>query len=207
MMNDELTEGKQLPLMEEFYTLQGEGYHTGKASYLIRLGGCDIGCYFCDTKESWNADMFREDDTDKIIERILSCPAKSVIVTGGEPLLYNLEYLCRKLKEFKIETCLETSGAHKLTGKWDWICLSPKRSNPPVDELYKKANELKIIISEEKDFSWAEQCAEKTNESCQLYLQPEWSRRVAITPIIIDYILKHPKWKISMQLHKYLGIP
>ncbi len=199
--------GNYLPLMEEFYSLQGEGYHTGKAAYFIRLGGCDVGCYWCDSKESWNPDIYPPVSTDKILKNIIVCPAKSVIVTGGEPLLYNLDYLCSQLKRHNIQTFLETSGSYSLSGKWDWICLSPKQSTPPVEELYFMANELKIIITNENDFEWAEENANKVSQSCILFLQPEWSNRKLITPLITDYILKNPKWIISIQTHKFLGIP
>jgi 7-carboxy-7-deazaguanine synthase len=198
---------EKLPLVEEFYTLQGEGFHSGKAAYFIRLGGCDVACSWCDTKHSWNSELFPPVPTDDIIRNIITCPAKAVVVTGGEPLLYNLNYLCSQLKLHGITTFLETSGTNTKTGIWDWICLSPKISSPPIDELYMLADELKIIIAQEEDLEWAELNAKKVNEKCILYLQPEWSKKKLLLPVIFNYILKYPKWKISNQMHKYIGIP
>jgi organic radical activating enzyme len=202
-----LEEGLKLPVMEEFYSLQGEGYHTGEAAYFIRIGGCDVGCYWCDIKESWNAELYPAVYTDEIITRVKANPAKAVIITGGEPLQYNLNYLCDKLQNLGIKTFLETSGSYPISGKWTWICLSPKKNSPPIDENIKYANELKIIIAENDDFDWAEQYAQKVNKSCLLYLQPEWSKRNEIIPKIVEYILHNPKWKISLQSHKYMKIP
>ncbi|MCK5536904.1 MAG: 7-carboxy-7-deazaguanine synthase QueE [Bacteroidales bacterium] len=199
--------GKKLPLVEEFYTLQGEGYHMGKAAYFIRIGGCDIGCRWCDTKISWNANIHPLADVDTLVDKIKGYPAKSVVVTGGEPTTYNLNYLCNKLKNEKIETFLETSGAYALTGEWDWICLSPKKNQPPRDEFFKKANELKVIIFDEDDINWAEENAAKVNSNCKLYLQPEWSMHKEWTPKIIDYVKQNPKWQISIQAHKFMHIP
>ena len=176
--------------MKNFILLQGEGYHTGKAAYFIRIGGCDVCCSWCDTKQSWNPELYPLVKTDKIIGNIISCPAKSVVVTGGEPLLYNLDYLCRELKKNKITTFLETSGSEKLTGEWDWICLSPKKTSPPMEAIYKLADELKVVITDEDDLKWAEENAEKVRKDCYLFLQPEWSRRMQTFPVITDYILK-----------------
>jgi len=203
----ELAEGKVLPLMEEFYSIQGEGFHTGKAAYFVRIGGCDVGCQWCDEKESWNPNLHPAKSTDLIIKNIIDCPAGSVVVTGGEPLMYNLDYFCKNLKEKNIRTFLETSGSHSISGQWDWIALSPKKKYPPLKNIVELANELKVIISEEKDFDWAEHNAKLVSKKCLLYFQPEWSRREKIIPAIIEYVLKNPQWKISMQTHKYLNIP
>jgi organic radical activating enzyme len=202
-----LKEGKVLPLMEEFYTLQGEGFHTGRAAYFARIGGCDVGCRWCDIKESWNAKKYPPVKTDLIIEHALFYPAKAIVVTGGEPLLYNLDYLCEGLRNNGIKTHLETSGSRMLSGNWDWICLSPKKENPPVPGLHEKADELKVIIEDFSDFAWAEENAEMVRAECILYLQPEWSIRNSIVPLIVKYIQSHPKWKISLQSHKYMRIP
>lgn len=199
--------GKFLPLMEEFYSLQGEGYNVGMASYFVRLGGCDIGCYWCDEKQYW--DSARKEDfvsTEMIIEKIINSKVKTVVITGGEPLKFNLDFLCSKLNENGIKTHLETSGANKMSGFWDWICISPKIENKYLLENLKKANELKVIITGEEDFKWAEYNSCKVSDDCFLYLQPEWSRRKELIPLIIDYILLNPKWKISVQLHKFLHI-
>ena len=201
-----LKEGKVLPLMEEFYSLQGEGFHTGRPSYFARIGGCDVGCHWCDVKESWNAGKCTPVDTNTIIEHAASYPAKSIVVTGGEPLLYNLDFLCRGLHRQGITTFLETSGSSELSGEWDWICLSPKKDAPPLQEIFSRANELKVII-EVPDFDWAEKNAAQVSSSCLLYLQPEWSQRDSIIPVIVKYIKSHPEWKISLQSHKYMRIP
>jgi organic radical activating enzyme len=202
-----LKEGKMLPLMEEFYSLQGEGFHTGRPSYFARIGGCDVGCSWCDCKESWNAIKYPPVATDLIIEHAASYPAKAIVVTGGEPLLYNLGYLCRGLHLKGITAFLETSGSSALTGEWDWICLSPKKDAPPLPGIFEKANELKVIIEDIKDLDWAEENAGMVSSSCILYLQPEWSQRETIIPVIVKYIQEHPKWKISLQVHKYMRIP
>lgn len=206
-MNDIFENGKKLPLIQEFYTIQGEGYHTGKAAYFIRIGGCDIGCQWCDTKVSWNLNMHSLATTDSIIEAAYKSEAKSIVVTGGEPSSYNLDYLCLKAKEKGLKTFVETSGAYPLTGKWDWICLSPKKQKPPLNTINMNADELKVIIFEDDDFIWAEKSAKKVSKNCKLYLQPEWSKREENTPKIIEYVKKNPKWNLSVQLHKYLLIP
>jgi len=204
---DIFEEGRKLPLIQEFYSIQGEGYHTGKAAYFIRIGGCDIGCRWCDTKVSWNLDMHSLASTDSIIKAAYKSEAKSIVVTGGEPSSYDLNYLCKKAKEKGLQTFIETSGAYVLTGEWDWICLSPKQQKPPLNNINLIADELKMIIYNDEDFIWAEESAKKVSENCKLYLQPEWSRRNENTPKIIDYIKKNPKWNLSVQLHKYLQIP
>lgn len=193
--------------MEEFYTIQGEGYNTGKAAYFIRIGGCDVGCHWCDVKESWDANLHPLTNAEQVIENVLSFNAQSVVVTGGEPLIYNLNYLTTLLQEKNIETFIETSGAYNLSGYWNWICLSPKKTMAPKEEVYKMANELKIIIYNTNDFKWAEEQAEKVGEKCYLYLQPEWSKRDQLTPQIIEYVKQNPKWMISLQTHKYMNIP
>jgi 7-carboxy-7-deazaguanine synthase len=202
-----LEEGKLLPVMEAFYTIQGEGFNTGEAAFFIRVGGCDVGCRWCDVKESWNPDLHPLTSTMDIVEQAASQPSKAVVVTGGEPLIYNLDYLCGKLKALSIKTYLETSGAYPLTGIWDWICLSPKKNSAPVGNIVEKANELKVIIFNDSDIAWAEKFATLVNPECILYLQPEWSRQKYMTPVIIDYVKNNPKWKISLQSHKFMNVP
>lgn len=200
-------DGTLLPLMEEFYTIQGEGYHTGKAAYFIRLGGCDVGCHWCDVKESWDAALHPLTAADTIVENAAAHPAQTVVVTGGEPLIYNLDYLCSRLKARGIRTFIETSGAYPLSGDWDWICLSPKKFKNPLPSLLPLANELKVIVFNKSDFAWAEEHAAQVSPQCKHYLQPEWSRAETVTPLIIDYVKAHPTWEISLQTHKYLHIP
>jgi 7-carboxy-7-deazaguanine synthase len=202
-----LNEGRMLPLMEEFYTIQGEGFHSGKAAYFIRLGGCDVGCHWCDVKESWDASIHPLTDTNTIVEHALQYPAKAVVVTGGEPLQYNLALLTQKLKAAGIQTYLETSGAYPLTGDWDWICLSPKKTMAPLPAIFDKADELKVIVHNRNDFKWAEENAEKVSGKCILFLQPEWSRRDEMMPLITEYIMQNPRWMVSLQTHKYMNIP
>jgi len=196
-----------LPVMEEFYSLQGEGVHTGKPAYFLRIGGCETGCHFCDVKESWNADKQTLTHVDEIVGRIVANPSKAVVVTGGEPMLYNLEYLCKTLKNNNIKLFLETSGSEIISGEWDWICVSPKRNHPPRQNVLLQASELKVVICNETDFIWAEENAKLVNTESPLLLQPEWNNREKMMPIIVDYILKNPKWRISLQSHKYMDIP
>ena len=198
--------GLMLPLMEEFYTIQGEGFHQGKAAYFIRLGGCDVGCHWCDVKESWDAELHPPTRVDAIVENAVRY-SKTMVITGGEPLMWDMNPLTSKLKEKGVQMHIETSGAHPLTGIWDWICLSPKKMKLPTDEVYKKANELKCIIYNKDDFRFAEEQAAKVNEDCILFLQPEWSKRDKVIPEIVDYVMANPKWKVSLQTHKYLNIP
>lgn len=202
-----LNAGKLLPLMEEFYTIQGEGFNTGKAAYFIRIGGCDVGCHWCDVKESWDANLHPLTTAEKIIENVLDSKTPAVVVTGGEPLIYNLVYLTDLLKQHNIQTYIETSGSYPLTGNWDWICLSPKKTMLPKEENYKAAHELKIIVFNKHDFIWAEEQAQKVSKDCYLYLQPEWSKRNEITPLIVEYVKQNPRWMISLQTHKYIDIP
>lgn len=200
-------DGRSLPLVEDFYTVQGEGYHTGKAAYFIRIGGCDVGCSWCDTRFSWNPDIHPVTDTEEIVRRVLASGADSVVVTGGEPLIWNLGILCTLLKHNGIKTFLETSGAYQLSGVWDWICLSPKKKMPPVPPIIETAHELKIIVSDESDFQWAEEYRSKVREECLLYLQPEWSVSETMIPEIVEYIKRNTRWMISLQAHKYMKIP
>jgi len=199
--------GRKIPLVEEFYTIQGEGFHTGKAAYFIRVGGCDVGCSWCDTKFSWNPKLHPVVPAEQVIENVLAHPAAAVVVTGGEPLMVNMDYLTGILKEREIETFLETSGAYALSGTWDWICLSPKKNAPPLEAIFPEADELKVIISSEEDLAWALENGSKVGDACKLYLQPEWSRREQILPVIIDFSKQNPRWMISLQSHKYMHIP
>jgi 7-carboxy-7-deazaguanine synthase len=200
-------EGRLLPLVEEFYTIQGEGYNTGKAAYFIRLGGCDVGCSWCDSRFTWNPGIHPLVKTDEIVVNALNSGTDSVVVTGGEPLLWNLDYLCNKLKENNIKTFIETSGSSPVSGKWDWICLSPKKNLPPVGDICGKANELKVIIAHTSDFFWAEKYRKMAGPECRLYLQPEWSRYEEIIPEIVKYVKKNSFWNISLQVHKFMHIP
>ncbi len=200
-------DGTLLPLMEEFYTIQGEGYNTGKAAYFIRLGGCDVGCHWCDVKESWNADIHPLTSSDQIVANAEKYPGKAVVITGGEPLIYNLDYLTKELQSRGIKTFIETSGAYPLSGTWDWICLSPKKFKAPLPGLAAVAGELKVIVFNRSDFEFAEKYAELVSPGCKLYLQPEWSKAKEITPLIIEYVMANPKWEISLQTHKFLNIP
>jgi organic radical activating enzyme len=210
MLNQEtqiaVDKGLMLPLMEEFYTIQGEGYHTGTAAYFIRIGGCDVGCHWCDVKESWNAELHPPTSTDLIVENAVKY-SETVVVTGGEPLMWDLSVLTQKLKEKNLKIHIETSGAYPLTGTWDWICLSPKKNKLPKQTVYDNANELKVIIHNKHDFTFAEEQSEKVNANAILFLQPEWSKKEEMTPLIVDYVMNNPKWRVSLQTHKYLNIP
>lgn len=201
-----INKGEMLPLMEEFYTIQGEGYHTGKAAYFIRIGGCDVGCHWCDVKESWNADLHPPTLTNTIVTNAKEY-ANTVVVTGGEPSMWSLDYITNALQNSNIKTHIETSGAYHLTGKWDWICLSPKKTKLPLATIYPQAHELKVIVFNKNDFKFAEAQAAQVSDNCELFLQPEWSNKEKMTPLIVDYVMKNPKWKISLQTHKYLNIP
>jgi len=201
-----IDKGEMLPLMEEFYTIQGEGFHTGTAAYFIRIGGCDVGCHWCDVKESWNAELHPATATDTIIENV-SKFGNTVVITGGEPLMWNMNYITEKLQAHNIKTHIETSGAYTLSGSWNWICLSPKKNKLPLDEIYNVADELKIIIYNKSDFKFAEEQALKMNKKSVLFLQPEWSNQEKMTPLIVAYVMNNPQWKISLQTHKYLNIP
>ena len=201
-----VNKGEMLPLMEEFYTIQGEGYHKGTAAYFVRIGGCDVGCHWCDVKESWNANLHPPTSASKIVDNAIKY-SDTVVVTGGEPLTWDMAKLTLGLKEKGASVHIETSGAYKLSGTWDWICLSPKKMKLPTKEVYEKANELKVIVYNKDDLRFAEEQAAKVNKDCILYLQPEWSKRDKVIPLIVDYVMENPKWKVSLQTHKYLNIP
>lgn len=209
-MNDEqqalVEAGQLLPLMEAFYTIQGEGAHTGKAAFFIRVGGCDVGCHWCDVKESWNAELHPPTSIDEIANQAAEY-SDTIVITGGEPFMWNMAPVTSLLREKGLSVHVETSGAYPLTGQWDWVCLSPKKTMPPKEEFYAAAHELKVIIYNQNDFKWAEEHAAKVGPDCKLYLQPEWSRREKMIPEITEFVMKNPKWQISLQTHKYLGIP
>jgi 7-carboxy-7-deazaguanine synthase len=201
-----VAQGYSLPLMEAFYTLQGEGYHKGGAAYFIRIGGCDVGCHWCDVKESWNAALHPPTHIDEIV-RGAKQYSDTVVVTGGEPLMWPMEPLTNLLHSKEINIHIETSGAYPLSGNWDWFCLSPKKNKLPIKEAYERADELKMIIYNKDDIRFAEEQASKVGSGCKLFLQPEWSKRDVVMPLLVDYVLDNPKWKVSLQTHKYLNIP
>ena len=206
-MDLELENGIILPLMEEFYSIQGEGYYTGNSAYFLRIGGCDVGCHWCDVKESWDAKLHPPTKVSDMILNTLNFPTETVVVTGGEPLMWNMSFLTKSLKEKGLRTHLETSGSYNLSGEWDWICLSPKKFQKPLNTINPIADELKIIVQNKSDFKWAEQQRDGVSEKCKLYLQPEWSNKEKMIPLIIDYVMQNPEWQISLQTHKYLQIP
>jgi len=193
--------------MEHFYTIQGEGFNTGKPCYFVRLGGCDVGCFWCDVKESWDADAHPQYTVDQITGWALEARAPHVVITGGEPLMYNLDLLTASIQEAGIQTFIETSGAHPLSGHWDWICFSPKKFKAPHESIYARADELKIIVYNKSDLAWAEEHAARVNSGCRLYLQPEWGKSAEMLPLIIDYVKRHPRWTLSLQTHKFINIP
>jgi len=196
-----------LPLMEDFYTIQGEGFYQGNAAYFIRLGGCDVGCVWCDVKESWDASQHPAVSVEEMVKRAKESGCEIVVITGGEPAMYNLTILTATLKSAGLRTHIETSGAYPLTGTWDWVCFSPKKFKAPVPSIYEQADELKVVIYNKSDFAWAEEFAGKVKSSCKMYLQPEWSREKEMLPLMIDYVKQHPNWRISLQVHKYMNIP
>ena len=204
-----------LPIMESFYTLQGEGFHQGRAAYFIRLGGCDVGCVWCDVKESWNAEAHPKFSVKEIVEQALTSVKRQpstvnqhlAVITGGEPLMHNLDQLTNQLQAAGFETNIETSGSSPLSGKWDWICLSPKKFKQPLPEILPLASELKVVIFNKSDFDWAEEYASKVSPQCKLYLQPEWDKASAVMPLIIEYIKQNPQWQLSLQIHKYINVP
>ena len=198
--------GLALPLMEAFYTIQGEGYHKGSAAFFIRIGGCDVGCHWCDVKESWDANLHPPTYIEEIVSQAKSY-ADTVVVTGGEPLMWNMNPLTEALQAAGMKTHIETSGAYPLSGKWDWICLSPKKRMLPMPEIHILADELKVIVYNKDDLQFAKKQALSVAESCKLYLQPEWSRRDKTIPLIVTYVLENPQWMASLQTHKYLKIP
>jgi len=193
--------------MESFYTIQGEGYHQGKAAYFIRLGGCDVGCVWCDVKESWEASKHPLQTIDEIVAGASAWPGRMAVITGGEPLMHNLDELTNALHAAGFQTNIETSGAWPVSGSWDWICLSPKKFKAPLPDILPLASELKVVVYNKSDFEWAEKYAALVSPSCKLYLQPEWSKSATITPVIIDYIKDNPRWEFSLQLHKYIQVP
>jgi len=196
-----------LPVMESFYSLQGEGFYQGRAAYFIRLGGCDVGCVWCDVKDSWDAAAHPQLTIAAIVDTAKQCPGRLAVVTGGEPLLHKLDELTTALHAAGFQTNIETSGSSPLSGDWDWICLSPKKFKAPLPELVPKASELKIVVFNSSDFAWAEKYAALVSPQCKLYLQPEWDKAAIVTPLIIDYIKAHPHWELSLQLHKYINVP
>lgn len=196
-----------LPVMEKFYTLQGEGFHQGKAAYFIRLGGCDVGCVWCDVKESWDAEKHPKESIESLVSEVKKTAAKIVVITGGEPLIHSLDELTSALHQKGLACHLETSGAHPFSGEWDWVCLSPKKFKAPLPECLQKASELKVVVYHPSDLAWAEQHATAVKPDCKLYLQPEWSKASTITPLLVDYIKEHPQWELSLQLHKYINVP
>lgn len=195
------------PVMEHFYTLQGEGKYTGTSAYFIRLGGCDVGCVWCDVKESWDADIHPKMSVAELMHLVAQYPGELVVITGGEPAMYDLTVLVDGLHASGKYVSIETSGTNEFKGAVDWYTFSPKKFKAPVLEAYSRASELKIVIFHKSDFAWAEEHASKVSETCVLYLQPEWSKREQLLPMIIEYVKNHPKWRISLQTHKYLEIP
>ncbi len=204
---DKYIHENKIPILEEFYSIQGEGFNTGKAAYFVRTGGCDLACKWCDVKESWKPEKHQFVDIDDIISRIKQTAADTIVVTGGEPLIYNFDHFCNKTRFEGYNTVLETCGAHEYSGQWDWICLSPKTQKPPKKEYYSLLNELKVVIYDETDFEWAEECARQIQTDCILFLQPEWSQFEKINNKIVEYVKLNPKWNISLQTHKFLKIP
>lgn len=207
METKEIASVVTLPLMEDFYTIQGEGFYQGSAAYFIRLGGCDVGCVWCDVKESWDASAHPLVTAMEMTNRAKKSGAEIVVITGGEPVMYDLRPLTETLKAAGLRTHLETSGAYPITGVWDWVCFSPKKFKAPHDSVLKKADELKVIIYNKSDFAWGEEFAAKVSSQCHLFLQPEWSKEKEVLPSIIDYVKLNPRWKVSLQVHKYMNIP
>jgi 7-carboxy-7-deazaguanine synthase len=196
-----------LPLMEDFYTIQGEGFFQGHAAYFIRLGGCDVGCVWCDVKESWDVNAHPKVGVREIVRKVTDSGSPLAVVTGGEPAMHNLEKLTTALKSAGVRTNIETSGAYPLTGAWDWVCLSPKKFMAPHPSVPAQANELKIVVYNKSDFEWAEKYESMVSDRCELFLQPEWSRENEVLPQMVEYVKNHPRWKISLQIHKYMNIP
>lgn len=196
-----------LPIMEHFYTIQGEGFYQGHAAYFIRLGGCDVGCVWCDVKESWDADAHPHFSIQQLVDEVKATPSKIVVITGGEPLMHPLDALTNALHAAGLQTNIETSGSSALSGNWDWLCLSPKKFKAPLPEVIEAANELKVIIYHKSDFAFGEQFAAQVPADCKLYLQPEWSKADVMVPLIVEYVKANPKWELSLQLHKYINVP
>ena len=206
IVQEKVEAGLMLPLMEAFYTLQGEGYHKGSAAYFIRIGGCDVGCHWCDVKESWEAEKHPPTNIESIVTEAKKY-SDTIVITGGEPLIWDMEPLTKALKEAGLKIHIETSGAYNITGYWDWFCLSPKKNILHTKEAAVRADELKVIIYNKDDFRFAEEQAKRVREDCVLYLQPEWSKRDLMVPLMVEYVLANPQWKVSLQTHKYLNIP
>lgn len=206
MMAAERTKSS-LPVMESFYTIQGEGFYQGKAAYFIRLAGCDVGCFWCDVKESWDAAKHPEIEIQKLIDNVKNTAAEIAVITGGEPLMYNLDALTKALQENNIKPNIETSGAYPVSGTWNWICVSPKKFKKPLQETLAKADELKVVIYNKSDFEWATEHAKLVSPDCKLYLQPEWDKSNEMMPLIVDYIKLHPEWELSLQIHKFINVP
>jgi organic radical activating enzyme len=207
MNHSQVNSSVELPIMEHFYTIQGEGRHSGRAAYFVRIAGCDVGCVWCDVKESWDANTHPLMKLEEIVDHVLVSKADFCVITGGEPAMYDLTRLIEMLHENNIETAIETSGCYELKGDINWYCFSPKKFKAPCDEAYSKADELKVVISHPSDFAWAETHAEKVSSNCQLFLQPEWSKQERFLPLIIEYVKEHPKWSVSLQTHKFMNIP
>lgn len=203
----ETASGLVLPVMEQFYTIQGEGFNTGRAAYFIRLGGCDVGCVWCDVKESWNAAAHPRQPVAALVAAAAQHPGRNVVVTGGEPLMHDCGPLTAALQAAGFQTWIETSGAHPLSGTWDWVCVSPKKFKAPRPDVLARADELKIIVFNDSDFRWAEEHAAQVPAGTRLYLQPEWGRAARMTPALIEYVKANPRWQVSLQTHKYLDIP
>lgn len=196
-----------LPVMEDFYTIQGEGFYQGYAAYFVRLGGCDVGCVWCDVKESWDVNAHPKVEVKEIVAKAKSSGTEIVVITGGEPAMHNLESLTKALHDAGLKTNIETSGVYPLTGQWDWVCFSPKKFKAPHDSVFPLANELKVIVYHKSDLAWAEEFASRVSTSCKLFLQPEWSKEKEMVPLIIEYVKSNPKWQVSLQIHKYMNIP
>ncbi len=200
-------DGSALPLMEHFYTIQGEGYHQGKASYFIRTAGCNVGCHWCDIKDSWDASIYPMVDVEEIASEAAGYPMNIAVVTGGESMMFNMEPLTQALKNKGLQRHVETSGAYEITGEWNWICISPKKFKYPLKENMLLADELKLIVYNDSDFKWATENAQKVNNDCKLYIQPEWNKAYQMMPKIVSFIKENPEWNISLQIHKYMNIP
>jgi 7-carboxy-7-deazaguanine synthase len=207
MQSKEFNPNLELPVMESFFTIQGEGAHSGRAAYFIRLAGCDVGCVWCDVKESWNPAIHPLLSISLLVEDAVRSACGFVVITGGEPAMYDISELVNQLKAKNIEVAIETSGCYELNGNVDWYCFSPKKFKAPTEEAYQRANELKVVVAHISDLAWAETHAQKVNSNCKLYLQPEWSKQERFLKTIIDYVKEHPKWKISLQTHKFMNIP
>ena len=193
--------------MEDFYTIQGEGFYQGYAAYFVRLGGCDVGCVWCDVKESWDVNAHPKVEVKEIVAKAKSSGTEIVVITGGEPAMHNLDSLTKALHDAGLKTNIETSGVYPLTGQWDWVCFSPKKFKAPHDSVFLLANELKVIVYHKSDLAWAEEFASQVSTSCKLFLQPEWSKEKEMVPLIIEYVKSNPKWQVSLQIHKYMNIP